>query len=576
MAGLNQRFPTLTLHTDADDVPSLAGVTLVPGALLGEGGMGRVLAAQELLLDRCVAIKTARDPSPDHEACLLREARVLAQLEHPNILPVYGVASIDGRTAIILKRIHGRQWSESMDEATVQANISVLLRVMDAVAFAHSRGFLHRDLKPSNVMVGEFGEVYLMDWGLALPIRESPAVFCASGSLPYMAPEMLHPQEQALSEKTDVYLLGAILYQIISGQPPHVADCRAETLASIERSQPAFGQGRDVELVAICQRALRRLPESRFPTVDSFAQALREYLGHDNSRSLVRRAQGMVALLEQALAAESEIDRQDVYELFGTLRFAFQEALRGWPENREARSGLLRSSEIVARYELDQGATATALNLLAEVGVNDGPLVDRAHAQMQSRAIAESEARQLRRQGDANISLDSRRRTIVALGVGWTLLPLLLEGIGSTHALLALCNGAFLLVWVALGLLGRHWVQSTMINRQTYGLVLAGSLVLFIATLGLSHAGMRIEQTHVLMSLHFFGVATAFVFLVEWRIWPAALGLFTAFILGSHLPDASLMLLSASNAILAVNATIIGQEREPLQASSSQSRGAQS
>ena len=135
-----------------------------------------------------------------------------------------------------------------------------------------------------------------MDWGLALAIRESSTVFCASGSLPYMAPEMLRPQEHALSERTDVYLLGAVLYEIISGQPPHIADCRAETLASIERSQPAFAQGMDVELVAICQRALRRLPELRFASVECFALALREYLGHDNSRSLVNRAQGLVGI----------------------------------------------------------------------------------------------------------------------------------------------------------------------------------------------------------------------------------------------------------------------------------------
>ena len=196
--------------------------------------------------------------------------------------------------------------------------------------------------------------------------------------------------------------------------------------------------------------------------------------------------------------------------------------------------------------------------------------MDEAHAQMEARALADQEALQLRRQGDPNISLNSRRRTIVSLGLGWTLLPLLLEYIGSSHVLLLICNGIFLLLWSGLGLLGRHWVHSTTINRQTYGLVLAGALVLFIATIGLGHAGMRVEQTHVLMNLHFFGVATAFVFLVEWRIWPAALGLFTAFILGSRLPDASLMLLGAANAILVVNATIIGLQRDPLLANGSQ------
>ena len=130
MAGLDQKSPTLTLHGDTAGEPSVPEVSLVPGELLGEGGMGRVLAAQELLLGRCVAVKTTRDPGVEHQACLLREARVLAQLEHPNILPVYGVAHIDGRTAIVLKRIHGRQWSELMETADPRWNIDVLLRVM--------------------------------------------------------------------------------------------------------------------------------------------------------------------------------------------------------------------------------------------------------------------------------------------------------------------------------------------------------------------------------------------------------------------------------------------------------------
>lgn len=564
MPAAQQQSPTLTMPSkEVEDLSSFTSITMVPLELLGEGGMGRVVAAQEPILGRVVAVKTTRESSEDradHEACLLREARILAKLEHPNILPTYGITKIDGHLGIVLKRIHGKAWSEIIDSCSTDRNIDILLRVMDAVAFAHSRGYLHRDLKPSNVMVGQFAEVYLMDWGLALPVRDSPAVFCASGSLPYMAPEMLCPQEENLSERTDVYLLGAILYQIITGEPPHGADSRSESIESIERSQPRFSQAEDVELVAICQRAMRPRPEARFGSVESFAEAIRDYRRHESSRILVRRAQGMAVMLEPVLD-EMECHRQDVYELYGPCRFAFQEALRGWPGNAKAWSGLRETTERVAEYEMASGAPGTALSLLAEVGISQGELAERAQEQLAVRNRAEEEVGILRRLGDRTISSGARQQTVACLGLGWTLVPLLLEAIGSSPYLLALNNGLALALWIVLGLLGRTWVHSTIINRQAYSLVLAGSLVLFVATLGLSHIGMPVAQIHIFMSLHFFGMALAAVFLVEWRIWPAAIALFAAFLVGAREPALALLGFSAANGILAINALVIDRRR---------------
>src|SRR3954468_5595472 len=143
-------------------------------------------------------------------------------------------------------------------------NLQQLGHVCHAVAFAHSRNILHRDLKPQNIMVGGFGEVYVLDWGIAVSLvddgsgRLPLAADChdLAGTLAYMAPEMLG--DASLSIQTDVYLLGAILFEIITGKPPHVTSSIAATLASVSLSEPEFPPGTPDELAAICRRAMAK------------------------------------------------------------------------------------------------------------------------------------------------------------------------------------------------------------------------------------------------------------------------------------------------------------------------------
>ncbi len=163
---------------------------------LGEGGMGIVHLATQATMGRHVAVKTLRDGASDVEATLriLREAWVTGALEHPNVVPVYDVA-VDARGApvIVMKRIEGRHWGEllvSPDEVRqrfavedpLDWHVRTLASVCNAVHFAHSRGILHRDIKPENVMIGAFGEVYVLDWGIAVSLHDDP-----SGRLPLVS-----------------------------------------------------------------------------------------------------------------------------------------------------------------------------------------------------------------------------------------------------------------------------------------------------------------------------------------------------------------------------------------------------
>lgn len=141
--------------------------------LLGEGGMGAVYAARQKSIDRNVAIKVlnsraARDPSS--RDAFVAEAMITGELDHPNIVPIYDLGLEDQDTPFyVMKQVQGVEWSERMRENSVCENLNILIDVADAISLAHARGILHRDLKAANVMLGEFGEVLVMDWGLAVP-----------------------------------------------------------------------------------------------------------------------------------------------------------------------------------------------------------------------------------------------------------------------------------------------------------------------------------------------------------------------------------------------------------------------
>jgi serine/threonine protein kinase len=223
------------------DWPDLGGTRYDLVEKIGQGGMGVVFRAHDRQLDRPVAIKVLGAAIQDAGARdrLVREARVIARLEHPGIVPVHDCGVLpDGRFYYAMKLVRGRRLDEPAGRpAALAGRLALFQKVCDAVAFAHAHGVIHRDLKPQNVMLGAFGEVLVMDWGIAKEVGErtarpaeipgrahAPADGTVDGTVigtpGYMAPEQARGDIDGVDQRSDVYALGAILHFLLSGRAP--------------------------------------------------------------------------------------------------------------------------------------------------------------------------------------------------------------------------------------------------------------------------------------------------------------------------------------------------------------------
>jgi serine/threonine protein kinase len=293
--------------------PDFSGTRYELRGELARGGMGVVYLARDRELDRDVALKVVAAELTDPEAAarLRREARIIARLEHPGIVPVHDAGALpDGRVFYAMKLVSGKRLDDLAGASVpLRERLRLLLRVCEPVAFAHSHGVIHRDLKPENVMVGPFGEVLVMDWGVArqrdvrmaaaAPRPASPGGAPAAtdvtahgtviGTPAYMAPEQASGDVERVDARADVYALGAILYFLLTGHPPgrHAARPDAPTRTWARRSptsppdlvpprQCRPGIARPLE--AICLKALAAHADARYPAVPDFAADLARFL----------------------------------------------------------------------------------------------------------------------------------------------------------------------------------------------------------------------------------------------------------------------------------------------------------
>lgn len=282
------------------DVPDLAGTRYRLLERIARGGMGIVYAAEDQMLARRVALKVLDVPMPDSDFAhrLNREARVIARLEHPGIVPVHDVGTLaDGRVFYTMKFVEGQRLDQHIESVpSLPDRLRLFLRICDAVAFAHARGVLHRDLKPANIMVGAFGEVLVMDWGLAKILRESASAGTPAdpdatifqlpnvgstqtessqatavtghgtilGTPGYMSPEQARGDIAKLDQRSDIFSLGALLGFLAAAPSPQQAG----------RSNPR----KDKSLDAICAKATANHPNDRYSSVSDLSADVSCYL----------------------------------------------------------------------------------------------------------------------------------------------------------------------------------------------------------------------------------------------------------------------------------------------------------
>ncbi len=333
--------------------------------VLGEGGMGIVYDARQTSIDRNVALKMIKGAAATNDkqkAKFLAEVVVTGDLDHPNIVPIYDVgANAQGNLFYSMKKVQGTPWLKVIDQKSLAENLDILMRTGDAIGFAHARGIVHRDLKPENIMLGEFGEVLVMDWGLAHPLkgfRKSRSITdtASMGGTPaYMAPEMATGPIDKISPASDIYLLGAILYEILTGNPPHVAKNAMKCLMAAARNEIA-PTDKTGELIEIALKSMATEPKDRYQDVKGLQAAIRDYQSHSESILLSSRAEDDL----------KEARQTDDYQHYSRALFGLQEAHELWSGNKRAAVGISEAKLAYAGSAKRKGDFDLGLSLLDE------------------------------------------------------------------------------------------------------------------------------------------------------------------------------------------------------------------
>jgi len=365
--------------------------------VLGEGGMGRVYLAADLDLKRQVAMKVIRRGAEKHSARFLEEAQILGQLEHPSIVPLHDLGLTRHRRPFVtLRYVRGhslqdvirglrREDPEVVERYSLARRMQIFLQIVQAVAYAHARGVVHRDLKPGNVMLGEHGEVQLLDWGAARILDRAAVETGAAGDREhetgeaeetgrsgktmvlgtpaYMAPEQALGRE--VDERTDVYALGVILYELLTLDRPFRRDTARELIVAAIHEEPVPPRtatpDRDipVELERACLRALSKKPEDRQATVEELGAAVQTWLEATADREKRRQ-------LAEEKAGEGRRALAEHQRLKGELT-RLQKELRGAERSFKSWQPVSEKTELIELRERLQDVRQQVVERAAEV-----------------------------------------------------------------------------------------------------------------------------------------------------------------------------------------------------------------
>ncbi len=525
-------------------------------APIGAGGMGVVQLATQVALGRSVAIKMLRaeHQTPQNVEHLLAEAWLTGSLEHPNIVPVHDLRLDDaGHPLLVMKRIEGETWSDLLHRGQpLEEALRILAQVCNAIDFANARDIIHRDIKPANVMVGRFGEVYVVDWGVALASGETTEF---AGTLPYAAPEMVS-LPGLLTPRTDVYLLGAVLFEILTGEPPHLAETVPQMLTRAFVSNPAIPHDGPLELCDLARQCMQREPSARPATARVVRESIERFLEHRGSSSLAAEASRRLAELE-ALVKSPRPPLERLYDIYGQCRFGFSQALVAWPENLAARQGLRNAVRMMVRAALAHDDARTAALLLNDLDEPDEDLVGRVALQQQRDADRADRLKELARKNDPTIGQRGRTVITAILGTIWIVGPLLVNASGfaaSRYDALTACPTA---VGVLVLLVVLHFSSARWRSNMNVGIVRAMAAIMTMQiVVSLVAFGMGVPPpTFTLFKFAYWaiviGVAAA---ALEPRMLPSAFAFALGVVIARERMDVRYVVNAGANAVFTLNA----------------------
>ncbi|BBM86223.1 serine/threonine-protein kinase [Candidatus Uabimicrobium amorphum] len=359
---------------------------------INRGGMGIIYKAQQVKLKREVVIKKILPGVAKNK--FIAESLVTAYLDHPNIVPVHEIdENSDGELLLAMKLVNGISWKNLLypkteeqqakaREYNLRKHLEILLKVCDAISYAHSKGVIHCDLKPENIMIGDFGEVLVVDWGIAVEINKNYGeqrtfhkkdITTPMGTPCYMPPELAEGRGQDISYGTDVYLLGGILFEILHRRPPHTGKSLwLVLLAAKESKPPVFHPKISVQLQQTCKKSLAKNIVERYQSISEFKQAIENYLEHQESTTLANKATDLynkatIFLLEQkALPKQKRTIFSKIFDktpasslpvayLYTTFMKAialYERAIELKPNNTKAQQNKIRCHEKIVTLAL--------------------------------------------------------------------------------------------------------------------------------------------------------------------------------------------------------------------------------
>ncbi|MFK7986029.1 MAG: protein kinase [Sandaracinaceae bacterium] len=572
---------TVTVGSTSPGVrPEESAKPLAPRLWLGEkiaeGGMGIVWRGHQRHLGREVAVKTLRPErtGAGEVAQLLQEAWITGQLEHPNIVPIHDIVlDEDERPQVVLKRVEGKSWRDLLREPEevrtgfqtedpLEWHVRIVISVCNALELAHSRGVVHRDVKPSNVMVGKFGEVYVLDWGLAVGLKEDPSGRlpalnegnALAGSSAYMAPEQLSGVPRSVGFGTDVYLVGACLYEVLAGTPPFAERKLEEAAFTAASPAPELPPEVPEELAALVRSAMAPDPKERPRSIRALRLRLEAFLKHRGSRSLAADARTAAEAMRRHTANG---DDREAESAFAQASFAYRAAIQAWPGNEAAHQALTELTLERARAALSSARPEVAAQLVSTLDHTPADFRAEIAAAQAMEEKKRAKAAALSREHDRSVGQRARQRVVALSGSAWVVTWSVLAWVRASATTLAVCTAGFLALALVSAAMARRDLAASKPNQGIFWTVMCmivAQLCLYLVGpgMGLSDASLM-TLTLLLWALPCaIGAAT-----IDSRFAPVPAGFFLAFVVAAWVPSTLPWIVGTANVLFIVTSLLV-------------------